>query len=123
MEPPNERHIVRSTAYTNPEGFVEVTADNQNTPVSEHFRLRDFLTHDQVQVWPKYLVLREPLVDKLELVIAELASRYLDRAVATARQDHADPVGQPVHPVLRPGLSGYFLFKWRWAVFIITAQW
>lgn len=70
---PNERHIVRSTAYTNPEGFVEVTADNQNTSVSEHFRLRDFLTHDQVQVWPKYLVLREPLVDKLELVIAELA--------------------------------------------------
>ena len=70
---PSERHVVRSAAYRNPEGFVEVTAENQNTAVSEHFRLRDFLTHDQVQVWPKYLVLREPLVDKLELVIAELA--------------------------------------------------
>jgi hypothetical protein len=56
----------------NPDGFLEVTADNQNTPVSEHFRLRDFLTKDQPTTWPKYLVLREPLLDKLELVLAEL---------------------------------------------------
>ena len=58
-----------------PEGFVEVTQLNQDTPVSEHFRLRDFLTHDQHNVWPKYLVLDDALVDKLELVIQDLASR------------------------------------------------
>lgn len=69
---PAEQRGVRSTAYGNPEGFLEVTSGNQDTPISEHFRLRDFLTHDQAQVWPKYLVLREPLVDKLELVLAEL---------------------------------------------------
>jgi uncharacterized protein YcbK (DUF882 family) len=69
---PQERHGARSASYVNPEGFLEVTADNQNTNVSEHFRLADFLTHDQVRVWPKYLVLREPLIDKLELVIDEL---------------------------------------------------
>jgi hypothetical protein len=69
---PSERRTARSAAYNNPEGFVEVTADNQFTPVSEHFTLSDFLTHDQAPVWPKYLVLREPLLDKLELVIAEL---------------------------------------------------
>jgi hypothetical protein len=43
--------------------------------VSEHFRLADFLTHDQQTVWPKYLVLNESLVDKLELVIQELRAR------------------------------------------------
>jgi hypothetical protein len=69
---PQEKHGARSAAYVNPEGFLEVTADNQSTLVSEHFRLSDFLTHDQVRVWPKYLVLREPLIDKLELVIGEL---------------------------------------------------
>lgn len=69
---PSERHAGRTGAYANPEGFVEVTALNADTPVSQHFRLGDFLTHDQTGVWPKYLVLREPLVDKLELVIAEL---------------------------------------------------
>jgi uncharacterized protein YcbK (DUF882 family) len=69
---PAEKGRLRSNAYENPEGFIEVTPENQDTPVSEHFRLRDFLTHDQQDVWPKYLVLREALVDKLELVIADL---------------------------------------------------
>jgi hypothetical protein len=72
---PGERGAPRTGSYRNPDGFLEVTADNQDTPISEHFRLRDFLTHDQARVWPKYLVLREPLVDKLELVLAELRAR------------------------------------------------
>ena len=69
---PSERGRSLSAAYENPEGFIEVTEANQDTRVSEHFRLRDFLTHDQRDVWPKYLVLREDLVDKLELVIDDL---------------------------------------------------
>jgi len=69
---PEERGRLRSEAYENPEGFIEVTPANQDTRVSEHFRLKDFLTHDQQDTWPKYLVLREPLLDKLELVIADL---------------------------------------------------
>jgi len=69
---PGERGRNMSPAYRNPDGFIEVTPENQATPVSEHFRLRDFLTHDQQSVWPKYLVLRTELVDKLELVIEEL---------------------------------------------------
>jgi hypothetical protein len=72
---PGERRRLLATAYANPEGFIEVTPENADTYVSEHFRLRDFLTHDQQGVWPKYLVLRAPLVDKLELVISQLESR------------------------------------------------
>lgn len=72
---PAEKGRLRSAAYENPDGFIEVTLENQDTPVSEHFRLADFLTHDQANVWPKYLVLREPLIDKLELIIAELQRR------------------------------------------------
>ena len=59
--------------YANPEGFIEVTPETQDTRVSEHFRLRDFLTHDQPGVWPKYLVLQMRNVDKLELVLEDLA--------------------------------------------------
>ncbi len=58
-----------------PEGFIEVTSNNQDTPLSENFRLRDFLTHDQQDVWPKYLVIRESLIDKLELLIDDLRTR------------------------------------------------
>jgi hypothetical protein len=67
---PGERR--GSSASEQPTGFVEVTVANQETHVSENFRLKDFLTHDQQLVWPKYLVLREELVEKLELVIHEL---------------------------------------------------
>ncbi|MGH7663747.1 MAG: YcbK family protein [Gemmatimonadaceae bacterium] len=72
---PGERRAPRSEAYGNPDGFIVVTPENQDTRISDHFRLRDFLTHDQRAVWPKYLVLRAELIDKLELVIDELGAR------------------------------------------------
>ena len=59
-------------SYANPNGFIEVTPENVDTPVSDHFKLRDFLTKDQPNVWPKYLLLNPKLLDKLELTIAEL---------------------------------------------------
>lgn len=62
----------RSERYAPPAGFIEVTPQNQNFHVSEHFRLRDFLTKDQTKVWPKYLLLDPLLIDKLELTIQEL---------------------------------------------------
>jgi uncharacterized protein YcbK (DUF882 family) len=58
--------------YANPRGFIQVTPENQNTHVSEHFQLRDFLTKNQPNVWPKYLLLELRTIDKLELVLAEL---------------------------------------------------
>ena len=67
-----------AAAYANPEGFIEVTRENADTPVSEHFKLRDFLTHDQPNVWPKYLVLQPKLLDKLELVLSDLEARGYD---------------------------------------------
>lgn len=82
---PAERHRRRSSlfAYENPDGFIMVTPDNADTPISDHFTLRDFLTHDQQDVWPKYMVLREELVDKLELIIDDLEA-------------HGHPVGRLV---------------------------
>ena len=61
--------------YANPRGFIQVTLENRDTPVSAHFRLRHFLTKNQPNVWPKYLVLEMRLVDKLELVLNDLEQR------------------------------------------------
>lgn len=69
---PGERASGRSSRYTLPAGFIEVTRENQDLPLSTSFRLRDFLTHDQADVWPKVLVLRLPLLDKLELIAEAL---------------------------------------------------
>lgn len=75
---PTEGSRAARAGYAPPAGFIEVTLENQNTSVSEHFRLRDFLTKDQRDVWPKYLVLDMKLIDKLELVLADLHARGHD---------------------------------------------
>lgn len=70
---PSERWMM-GRKYWNPDGFIEVTPATAGLRLSEHFVLADFLTHDQREVWPKYVVLQEPLIDKLELVLADLAA-------------------------------------------------
>ena len=67
-----------AVTYAPPSGFVEVTQDNADTHLSQHFRLRDFLTHDQPNVWPKYEVVSLKLVDKLELVLDDLRAHGID---------------------------------------------
>ncbi len=64
--------------YRPPTGFIEVTPANENTRLSEHFQIRDFLTHDQANVWPKYVVTSMKLVDKLELVLADLKAHGIN---------------------------------------------
>lgn len=62
----------RSAQYAPPAGLVRVTPENMNTQISEHFKLRDFLTKGQQNVWPKYVVLNPRVLDKVELTIQEL---------------------------------------------------
>jgi hypothetical protein len=54
--------------YKHPGGFVEVTEENEETLVSPHFRLRDFLCK-QGGRYPRYVVLRERLLLKLEVIL------------------------------------------------------
>lgn len=70
---PAERWLMARN-YFNPDGFVEVTPDNTSLRLSRHFVLGDFVTHDQQQIWPKYVALEVKLIDKLELVLQDLAS-------------------------------------------------
>jgi uncharacterized protein YcbK (DUF882 family) len=66
--------------YQPPKGFIEVTREQQNTLLSDHFRLKDFFPHDQANVWPKYIVVEMKLVDKLELILAELEKQGIPTA-------------------------------------------
>lgn len=58
--------------YRAPAGFVEVTRENENVLVSPHFRLKQFLCK-QPGGYPKYVVLDERLLQKLEYLL-ELAN-------------------------------------------------
>jgi hypothetical protein len=58
-------------AKTQPAGFVEVTTDTVRTKLSPHFEVRQFLCK-QPGGFPKYVVLSEPLILKLERIIDAL---------------------------------------------------
>lgn len=62
----------RTDEYAPPAGFIEVTPANQDLQISEHFRISQFITKDQFDVWPKYVALDLRLIDKLEMVLQEL---------------------------------------------------
>jgi hypothetical protein len=63
-----------SSNYELPDGFIEVTEENQETLVSPHFRIRQFLCKQKCGC-PKYLVLRERLLLKLERLLEEFNRR------------------------------------------------
>lgn len=64
-----------------PDGFLEIYPQHLDLAITKHLRLRHFLTHDDQQVvWPKYVALSPRLLDKLELVLAELSRERGDSA-------------------------------------------
>jgi uncharacterized protein YcbK (DUF882 family) len=58
-----------------PSGFLEVGPNDLELQVSEHLRIKDFLARDGSTVWPRYVALEPTLLDKLELVVATIASQ------------------------------------------------
>ncbi len=57
--------------YKPPKGFIEVTKENQATPVSPHFKLNQFLCKQECKS-SRYLVLEERLLLKLELILEQV---------------------------------------------------
>jgi uncharacterized protein YcbK (DUF882 family) len=56
-----------------PQGFLEITERDVDLPISRHLKVGDFLNHDSQSTWPRYTAVSPRLLDKIELVIAELA--------------------------------------------------
>jgi hypothetical protein len=68
------RPIEEFPNFTKPRGFIVTTPDNMDTPVSPHYTLRDFASRT-MEGFPKYTVLREELLVKLELLTDLVQSR------------------------------------------------
>ena len=56
-----------------PEGFLEITERDVGLRITKHLTVGDFLSHDGQQTWPRYAAVSPRLLDKLELVVAEIA--------------------------------------------------
>ena len=68
------RPLKNLESYRNPKVFVEVTKDNQDTLLSPHFRLKQFLCK-QKSGYPKFIVLNERLFLKLEKILEAVNAR------------------------------------------------
>jgi hypothetical protein len=86
-----------SAIYAPPAGFVEVTRENQDTKVSPHFTLKQFVCkEDTSKSFPKYLVLQPRLLLKLEAILErvnqlgfEVDTLHLMSAYRTPYYNHA----------------------------------
>jgi hypothetical protein len=63
--------LKQSPTYKPPRGFIEVTKQNEGTYISPHFKLKQFLCK-QKSGYPKYVVLKERLLLKLELILEKV---------------------------------------------------
>lgn len=80
-----------------PKGFLEITPADVDLPITKHLRVGDFLNHDQQGVWPSYAAVNPKLLDKLELVIQEIARWHGDKAVADIEIDVHSGFRAPEH--------------------------
>lgn len=72
-----EQPLRNLKVYEPPRGFVEVTAENRRTPVSPSYTLGEFVAK-QPGDYPKYLVLRPRLLQKLEIIGDALRAAGVD---------------------------------------------
>jgi Peptidase M15 len=79
-----------SERYQNPRGFIEVTRETENAQVSPHFRLGQFVTR-QGGRYPRYLVLREVLLMKLEAILEEARRRGVPAQTFTIMSGYRTP--------------------------------
>lgn len=79
-----------SKKYLPPRGFIEVTQENKHTFVSPHFKLSQFLCK-QTGSYPKYIVLDELLVQKLESILLEVNSHGIGCPTLTVMSGFRTP--------------------------------
>ena len=77
--------------YLPPPGFIEVHPALVDLAVSPHFTLGQFLCKQQPDHWPKYLVLREALIAKLEIILAEVNDRGIRTDTFTVMSGYRTP--------------------------------
>ena len=72
-----------------PAGFAEVHEDQLDLPLTRHLKLRDFINHDSQTRWPRYVAIDPRVLDKVELVLEELARRRGEERIDFDVQVHS----------------------------------
>jgi hypothetical protein len=82
--------LAHTAAYAVPDGFIEVTPANQSVKVAPHFTLAQFVAK-QASGYPKYLVLQEKLLLKLELLLDSVQARGIHASTFRVMSGYRTP--------------------------------
>lgn len=82
--------LAHTAAYAVPHGFIEVTPGNQSAQVAPHFTLAQFVAK-QASGYPKYLVLQEKLLLKLELLLDSVQARGIPASTFRVMSGYRTP--------------------------------
>lgn len=88
-----------------PVGFVEIDAASSDLPVSEHLRIADFITKDNQSTWPRYAAVDPRLLDKVELVLAEISTWTGSSSASDVAFDVRSSFRTPEHNRLVPSAA------------------
>ena len=80
-----------------PRGFLEITEHDVDLPITRHLKVGDFLSHDDQETWPRYAAVSPRLLDKLELVIAEITRWHGSETPITLALDVHSGFRAPAH--------------------------
>lgn len=81
---------IQDANYAVPRGFVEVTSANLSTPVAPHFTLGQFVAK-QSSGFPKFLLLQERLLLKLELLLDSVQARGVNASTFHVMSGYRTP--------------------------------
>lgn len=87
---PDKTPVRYGKSYQKPRGFIEVTRENEETLVSPHLKLKQFLCK-QAGGYPKYIVLQEKLPMKLELMLAKVNEKEFRANTFTVMSGYRTP--------------------------------
>jgi len=88
---PNPQHAPKSGLYPHPESLVELHKHNLSEPISSHFNLGQFMCK-QSAGWPRYAVIKRPLVLMLENIVTLLNRKGIRASTLSVLSGYRTPV-------------------------------
>lgn len=87
---PSPQQAPRVGLYPYPAGLVELHQHNLDEPISNHFRLGQFMCKQQAG-WPRYVVIKRPLIVMLENIITLLQRKGINAKTLTVLSGYRTP--------------------------------
>ncbi len=87
---PSPQQAPKPELYATPTGLVEVHEHDRHEPLSNHFKLGQFLCKQNAD-WPRYLVIKRPLIIMLENIVTLLQSEGVPLTTLTVLSGYRTP--------------------------------